>query len=269
MAKDSRAEHVFQKATASAPYSTAINARGNVYLTNSNNNIYIDVIGSKAAITKAYLVPSVNFSQKFFNVDGKQYSNQFYDAAFVCVEVANISSTPLLVTAIKLEFSNYKNLRFGPGAYSGCPSEKISGVTPECMLQPGQRKKWLLQNGFVIPGMINFLEQESDEYVFDSHPKRTSNDFVIQRLNQFLRSTAGDKTMLKVSVFELNYKPVVIGHFRLADGSNLFATEPTMHKIGRKEVLAFPLQHDAFLGEALSQMKDGKINSFREACNSD
>lgn len=260
---------VLQTATASAPNARAYNAGGNIIIQNGNNDNKLDVIGSKAAITRAYLVPSVDFVAKTWNVEGREKPNQYHDAAFLCVEVANISSYPLLVTAMKLEVSNPKNLRFGPGIFGGCPAEKVSAVTPECMLQPGQRKKWLLQKGFVIPGVVDFLKQESDEYIFDyDRPKRTSNDFVIQRFNQFLRSAVGDKTTLKVSIFELNYKPIVIGHFQLAKGDDLFATEPTIHKIGGKEALVFPLQHDSFLGEALSQIKDRKTILPGDACNS-
>ncbi|KWN65400.1 hypothetical protein WM24_12440 [Burkholderia ubonensis] len=70
-----------------------------------------------------------------------------------------------------------------------------------------------------------------------------------------MRTVVGDKITLRVSVFELNYKPVLVGYFRMDEGDDLFATEPRVQRVDGKDELVFPLQHDAFLGEALSQMK--------------
>jgi hypothetical protein len=118
----------------------------------------------------------------------------------------------------------------------------------------------------VIPGVVDFLKQQ-DEFVFDTmKPRLTTNDRIIERFNNFLRGVPGDKTTLKVSIFELNYKPVLIGHFQLAKGRDLFAHEAVSKKVGGKEILVFPLQHDSFLGEAISQIKEGKSDLPTKSC---
>ena len=262
-----------QSAVATGPNSRAYNAMNNLVINNKVNNNYpggrdnsLDVVGSKVAITAAYLVPSIDFFDATRKNSDGEMVNQFHDAAFLCVEVANISSQPLLVTAMKLDVINPQGLRFGPGISGSCPGEKISSMSAACMLQPGERKKWLLEKGMVIPGVVDFLKQQ-DEFVFDTmKPRLTTNDRIIERFNNFLRGVPGDKTTLKVSIFELNYKPVLIGHFQLAKGRDLFAHEAVSKKVGGKEILVFPLQHDSFLGEAISQIKEGKSDLPTKSC---
>ncbi|MDR8077776.1 hypothetical protein KPA96_19155 [Burkholderia cenocepacia] len=248
-----------QYATVNAQSGRAYNAgRDMIFnVSGSNSSGKLDMVGSKVAITRAYLVPAVDFYRENLGGDteGGKADNGFYDAAFLCTEVANISSQPLLITSMRLEVRNKGRLRFGPGSLGTCPDETVSHVSPDCMLQPGERKSWLLAKGFVIPGVVDFLKKETGEYIFDVHPKVTSNDYVIKRFNNFLRTVVGDKITLRVSVFELNYKPVLVGYFRMDEGDDLFATEPRVQRVDGKDELVFPLQHDAFLGEALSQMK--------------
>jgi hypothetical protein len=248
-----------QSATANAPNSRAFNAgRDIIFRLEDREPIKPNVVGSKVAITNAYLLPSYNFFETTFGRPENHIPNQTRDAAFLCVEVVNISSQPLLVTAMKLDVINPQKLSSGPGIILGsCPVEKVSGVSPECLLQPGQHKRWLLQKGIVMRGAGDFIKQQSDEYIMDvERPRRTNNDDVIRRFNEFLRASGVAKTTLKVSIFELNYKPVLIGHFQLAEGETLFSTEPSVRWLGGKKTWVFPLQHDSFLGEALSQLKD-------------
>src|SRR6185312_12950163 len=111
-----------------------------------------------------------------------------------------------------------------------------------CLLQPGERKSWLLEKGFVIPGVVDFLKKETGQYIFDDRPKLTSNDYVIRRFNNFLRTVVGGKATLKVSVYELDYKPVLVGYFKMTEGDDLFATEPSVRRVGGRNEFVFPLQ---------------------------
>ncbi len=260
-----------QSAIASGARSQAYNAGrditfNNVYL-NEPRKSSLEVVGSKVAITSAYLVPSMHFYGQLETVQGRPTAPDFRDGAFLCVEVANISSQPLLVTAVKLDVISPQQVRSKLRHWGSCPGEDVNSVSPECMLQPGQRKKWLLEKGITIPGMTEFLKRQGDEFIFDHfRPRLTSNDFVIERFNQFLR-TVGEKTTLKVSIFELNYKPILLGHFQLASGKDLFHSAPTLKKGGRHgDMLVYPLQHDAFLGEALSQLKADKTETPSTSC---
>jgi hypothetical protein len=259
-----------QSATVSAPNGRAYVVGRDMIInaTGGDPSGRLDVVGSKVAITRAYLVPGVNFYRTNLSpdTDGDAEKNDFYDSAFLCTEVANISSQPLLVTAMRLDVSNKGELRFGPGSSGRCPDEKVSHVSPACLLQPGERKSWLLEKGFIIPGVVDFLKGEKGEHIFDDHPKITSNGYVIRRFNDFLRATVGDKVTLKVSVYELDYKPVLIGYFKMTEGDDLFATEPNVRRVDGRNELVFPLQHDAFLGEALSQMASQKEVMPGEIC---
>lgn len=256
-----------QSAVTNAPNSQAFNAHGN--LTVNNYARALDVTGSKVAITAAYLLPAYDFIAASHQIDGKDFENGFRDAAMLCVEVTNISSQPLLVTAMRLDVLNPQDLRAGPVGFGHCPGDKVSSVGPECLLQPAQRKKWLVHKGIAIPGLVEFLKQQDGEEITDiMRPRFTNHNGVIDRFNSFLRTVVSDKTMLKVSIFERDYQPVLIGHFQLADGKSMFSTEPSLKRRGKKDIRVFPLQHDFFLGEALSQIKAGKTDSPILACSS-
>lgn len=261
-----------QTAVANAPNARAYNAAGNIVVHNSYGGMHddrISVLGTKVAITRAYLVPFPDFAGGIWERHG--IKNDFYDAVSLCVEVANISSSPLLVTALKLDVIHPDHMRFGPGHMAlKCPSEHVSDVDEQCLLRPGEHRSWMLNKGMVLPGLVAFLRQQNDEFLFDDmRPRRTSNEFVIERFNNYLRSSIGSDTVLKVSVYELNYRPLLEAHFELARGQDMFAHEPVVKRSRGKKTMVFPLQHDFFLGEALSALKAEGERRNKTACVSD
>ena len=263
---------VAQTAVANAPNARAYNAAGNIVVHNlygSNHDDRIDALGTKVAITRAYLLPFPDFAGG--NRERHGIKNNFYEAVGLCVEVANISSSPLLVTALRLDVIRPDRMRFGPGYLSvKCPSEYVSDVDEQCLLRPGEHRSWVLNKGMVLPGLVEFLKQQNDEFILaDLRPRRTNNDFVIERFNNYLRSSIGSDTVLKVSVFELNYQPLLEAHFELARGKDMFAHEPIVKRGRGKKTMIFPLQHDFFLGEALSALKAGEERRGESACVSD
>jgi hypothetical protein len=235
----------------------------------SNQDDRISVLGTKVAITRAYLLPFPDFAGGIWEQHGMK--NNFYDAVSLCVEVANISSSPLLVTALRLDITHPDRMRFGPGhAALRCPSEYVSDVDEQCLLRPGEHRSWLLNKGMVLPGLVEFLKQQNDEFILeDLRPKRTNNDFVIERFNRYLKSSIGSDTVLTVSVYELNYQPLLQAHFELARGKDMFAHEPVVKRSRGRKTMIFPLQHDLFLGEALSALKAVSEQRVKSACVSD
>lgn len=250
-----------QGATANGNGATAITAGHDI-------NYGIEITGSKIAVTNAYMVPGFHIFPKQWNADGSEVRNSFYDSAYLCVEVANISSQPFLITAMKLEIQNARNIKFGPGSGGSCSSSAVSRVSPECYLQPGEKKMWIVDDGFIINGMIDYLWTEKNEYVDDlAVPRRTNNDFVIQRFNKFLEKRIGRNAYLKLTIFERDYHPALVGQFQLARGKDMFKKEPI--KANRKlHRYVYPLQHDLFLGEAISHLVAGDYagDNFERLC---
>ena len=272
MAAHAQPAKTAQTAVANAPNARAYNAAGNIVVHNVYGDAHegrISVIGKKVAITRAYLLPFDDFAGGIWEKQG--IKNGFYDAVGLCVEVANISSAPLLVTALRLDITRPGRMRFGPGHVAlGCPSEHVSDVDEQCLLRPGERRRWMLNKGMVLPGVVDFLMHQSDEFLLEyERPRRTNNADIIGRFNEFLRASIGSDTVLDVSVFELNYQPLLKAHFELAQGADMFAHEPSVkHRRGGK-TLVFPLQHDFFLGEALSALKAGEAQRMHAACAGD
>ncbi len=252
-----------QQAVATAPGALAFNAGRDINLGP------VEIAGAKIAITKAYLVPSFNMFEKKWVEPLKGENDGFYDSAFLCVEVTNISSQPLLVTAVKLDVANAKNFKWGPGTNGeGCPSEKISNVSPRCYFQPAERKKWLIPRGFKIRGLIKYLETiPEDTYIFnDMLPARTNDDLVVRNFNAFLRSTVGTDATLELTLFERDYVPLLRGRFQIADGKDLFETEGR-RRASKSHLAVYPLQHDALLGEGLEQLRSQNPNTIFDTCN--
>lgn len=217
-------------------------------------NVGVEITGAKIAVTEAYMIPSFFLFPKQWNSDGSEVKTGFYDSAFLCVEVANISSEPFLVTAMRLDILNARNVKFGPQSQDACSSNRVSLVSRECYLQPGEKKKWVVGDGFVIDGLVDYLGTEKDEYIDNfSIPKRTNNGHVIQRFNRFLQKRIGRNAELKLTIFERDYQPALIGKFQLAHGEDMFKDEPI--KANRRlHRYIYPLKHDLFLGEAISHL---------------
>ncbi len=232
--------------------SPAINQNGS----NSTVRIYYDRerIGKKIAIRKAYLVPTPGFW--IHECAGSGRCLNFYETAFLYVEIQSIWPEPVLLTAAQIEMRGFQS-KFPPRQQGGeSLGERVTEqvVPGSFLLQPGEIKLITLGKGVRLDGILDFFRGDvlNDPLFCDAVPCLLPNFLArVAELNHFFAVKYGRGASMRVKIYEKDYQPLLVTDFRLADGGSIFDA-----KEGIKGS-SYRLNHDNFIAEVLYMRQEG------------
>lgn len=225
---------------------------GNTYL-NKTINTYKERIGSKIAIRRIFLIPSIQFNQQ---------DSFLYENAEVYLELQSISSQPLLVTSAKINVVNTKLIRpKGRSLGIYILSDKIThNVNRKLLLfEPGEVKIVQLAQSFRFDGIMNFMNNNVDinTQLMPFRPYTLSSDHLVQKLNNFFQSQYGEKAALHIRIFEKDFQPLIDTTVFFSNGGTMFSEQDI-------EKNNYTIDYGGFLGEIVNVFQKGEEDSFQQ-----
>lgn len=236
-----------------------------VHYNGTINNFYGERLGKKIVIREMYLVPYDQFNTHRCdtNVDIK-HCGDFYEAVGIYLEIQSIWPEPILLTAGQLSVISPRH-NFGLGPKPGGSGRLIldemitqTGDPREFLLQPGEIKRINLSQGFRLNGVLDFFDKRlSDAEIETSKVPYAFYDLtIVDDFDRFLKKKYGAQAALKISLYEKDYKPLLVTVAKLGGGTDFFERgDPTKRN-------GYNFQHDRFLAEVLYQLRGGKESLF-------
>lgn len=212
-------------------------------------------VGKKLALRSLYMMPVYNISKRICGGNTSRCSD-FYESAFIYLEVQSIWPEPILLTAARVAVkSRTKSIHRSVGAHgvSALESQITANAEPGTFLfRPGEIKLILLSQGFKLNGILDFFKGDIlDDIVWsDITPAVTPNTDRVQEFNRFLAQRYGENTKFRIELFEKDYQSVLTTEVGLTQGGTLFSRGDVQNNL-------YQFRHDAFIGEVLYQLHGG------------
>lgn len=210
-------------------------------------------IGKKIAIREAYLIPMDSFAERECQVSDSCMG--FYESVSLYIKVQSIWPEPILLTAARLDLNKFQTKWPRPGGLGrNTLGERItSQFEPgDFFLRPGEIKLIRLEKGIRLTGVMDFFTEELRGEPFgDTAPGFINNLHRVVELNDFFAKKYGRRASLILTIYEKDYRPLLVTSFLLSDGDNLFGA-------GDERNSKYKLKHDAFIAEVLYRLNGGK-----------
>lgn len=226
---------------------------GNTYLNKTIINSYQERIGSKIAIRRIFLIPSIQFNQQ---------ESFLYENTEVYLELQSISSQPLLVTSAKIDVVNTKLVKpQGRSLGIYILSERITNNANRKLLlfEPGEVKIVQLAQSFHFDGIMNFMNNNINTNIqlLPFRPYTLSSDDLVQKLNYFFQSQYGKKAAFHIRIFERDYQPLIDTTVIISNGGTMFSQQDI-------EKNNYTIDYSGFIGEITNIFKNGDKDSFQQ-----
>lgn len=211
--------------------------------------------GRRAVVLTAYLEPIPHF---FITAYGL-YANNLAEQTQLKFKLLNISDKAILITGASFRIMG--NAEIGGGVVGGVStlSESIraSGVT---LLQPGEIREFSISRLVKLRGIAaeianrNWIKDAIISDVGNGESPFLHNTNLVKELNAILKSKYGD-TYFAVTIYEKDYNPLTVISFPLADGADIFYSQPLSPKNRKVRTQMVKFDHSRFLAYAITDAR--------------
>lgn len=221
------------------------------------NNIIVAGEGRRLFVSEAWLNPSPLFGRP--TADGRS----IYEQAYVSLQVTNITTAPLLLTAAKMEILGARNLSKG-GIYGSKNSLwPVLSQNQPILIAPGEQTVVQIAEGLELRGMLARVRANRSldtAYTVPTTPLRINGDMYVAWFAQQMAQLYGSEARLRFTLYEGDYNPVASLSIPLAQGVDFFYRGEAVDEKGRVHYEP-RMAYDAFLGEYL-QLRERRELGF-------
>jgi hypothetical protein len=210
-------------------------------------------------IQQAWLAPSLAFMSP-------QYDGSLDEQAVLTTIVRNLTADDLILTAARLEIVGKTTLALKGNILAEGVLHAAIGDTRPIKVEAGQSAKIILGDTIILPDIISGIERDNNMdtamLVYGISPPRINGRQYVDRMSQLMSRLYGKSTIIRVTYFTNDYRPVARLDLPIDKGADLFYNGETFDVKTQRHAFRPLLAYDAFLGGYLKQ-KELWVRGFK------